>query len=486
MKLTQIHVLLLGKGQVCRSLSERLTRAGLQTQETDNPAQAFDLIRPQWPDVVVMEAELLKGKGTEILRQIHQLNADLRVILVTGSPDFHEATEAIRAGAHDYLESPSNNDEIVAAIHRAWFVAHRQLELCPEEEDGSKECSLRQLMGPSEKIRQLAAQVALVAPTNYSVVIMGETGAGKELVAQAIHSLSTRAEERFLSMDCGAVSESLIENEFFGHERGAYTGADRIGIGRFEAALGGTMFLDEITNFSLGMQSKLLRVLEEKKIFRVGSTHEIPVDVRVLAATNRDLAFLIRANAFREDLFHRLSEYVIEVPPLRERRSDILFLATRFLQGTDLELGKCVRGFSDAAAELLLSYHWPGNVRELRNVVRGAVLQTDEVIEPKDLRIRVAEGKQVSFNAEVLCDSQLSLKQIVQQNTDQIERTVLLQTLERAGGNKAKAARMLGIDYKTIHTKLRQYGIKKKVKANTQEKDLSDPTNVLRFGRGAS
>ena len=423
----------------------------------------------------------------EILRQIHQLDANLPVVLVTDSPDLREAIEAVKLGAYDYLDSHANPDAIIASIHRAAMGNRRQLEICPDEEkDPRKDSFLRQLMGPSEEVRHLETQVALVAPTNYSVVIIGETGAGKELVAQAIHLLSPRAEHRFLSVDCGAIPESLIENELFGHERGAYTGAERIGIGRFEAASKGTLFLDEITNLPLGMQTKLLRVLEEKKIFRVGSTREIPVDVRVLAATNRDLTFLLRANAFREDLFHRLIEYLITVPPLRERRADILFLASRFLQSTNLELGKRVQGFADSAVELLLTYHWPGNVRELRNVVRGAVLQADEVIEPGHLRIPLYEDQPVSFGTEVLYESQLTLKQIVQQNTSKVERTVLLQALERAGGNKAKAARMLGIDYKTIQTKLRQYGIKNGRKENTQENGSAESMEMLQFGRDAS
>ena len=423
----------------------------------------------------------------EILRQIHQLDANLPVVLVTDSPDLREAIEAVKLGAADYLDSHANHDAIIASIHRAAMENRRPLEISPDEEkDARKDSFLRQLMGPSEEVRHLETQVALVAPTNYSVVIIGETGAGKELVAQAIHLLSPRAEHRFLSVDCGAIPESLIENELFGHERGAYTGAERIGIGRFEAASKGTLFLDEITNLPLGMQTRLLRVLEEKKIFRVGSTREIPVDVRVLAATNRDLTFLLRANAFREDLFHRLIEYIITVPPLRERRADILFLASRFLQSTNLELGKRVQGFADSAVELLLTYHWPGNVRELRNVVRGAVLQADEVIQPSHLQIRFPEGQQVSLSTEVFHESQLTLKQIVQQNTSKVERTVLLQALERAGGNKAKAARMLGIDYKTIQTKLRQYGIKNGRKENTQENGSAESMEMLQFGRDES
>ena len=480
MKKSQIHVLVMGGGCVRSPLLQRLHREGFQVREIENPAQAFDLIRQRWPDVAVLDATLPQVNGIEILQKIHRLDANLQVVLMTDCPNFREATEAIKAGAYDYLQTPSNNDEIVEAIHQARIDQHTPFEFLQEEEEGRKDWSLRQLMGRSEKVRHLEQEVALVAPTNYSVVIVGETGSGKELVALAIHFHDPRVHQRFLSIDCGAIPESLIENELFGHERGSFTGADRVEIGKFEAASGGTLFLDEITNLSLGMQSKLLRVLEQKKIFRVGSVHEIPVDVRVLTATNRDLAYQIRVNAFREDLFHRLSEYIIEVPPLRERLEDILFLAERFLHDTNRELGKQVYGFSDAAADLLLTYNWPGNVRELRNIVRGAMLLAEEVIEPKHLRIRMAEVQQVSFSAEVFYESQPPLKQIVRQNTIQIERAVLLQALKRAGGNKAQAARVLGIDYKTIHTKLRQYGIKKAVKHDTEKKALLGLLEILR------
>ena len=277
----------------------------------------------------------------------------------------------------------------MAAIRNARTENHRQREFRGAKKEGSEDGSLLSLMGSSEKVRRVAAEVARVAPTNFSVIIVGETGVGKELVAQAIHLQSRQLANRFLSVDCGAIPDSLIESELFGHERGAFTGADRLGIGKFEAASGGSLFLDEISNLPVGMQTKLLRVLQEKRVYRIGSTAGVQVDVRVIAATNQDLRSLIVANNFREDLFHRLSEYVIQVPPLRERREDILFLAKRFLTSTNQELGKNVQGFSEAAIPSLLACDWPGNVRELRNVVRRAVLLASEVIAPEHLGLRI-------------------------------------------------------------------------------------------------
>lgn len=462
MKEKAARVLVVDNGCLRHLLLGRLLQEGFQVRETENPSQAFDLVRQQWPHVVVSCSDIPKANGVEMLRQIHKLDVSLPVVIATPSPNFRDAIEAVKLGAYDYLETPTNNDGIVAAIcgASAFINNHREQEFAPGQEDWRKESELARLMGPSEKVRHITAEVARVAPTDFSVVIVGETGSGKDLVAKAIHSQSNRVKQRFLSIDCGAIPESLIENELFGHERGAFTGADRVGIGKFEAASRGTLFLDEISNLPLGMQTRLLRVLEEKRIFRIGSTSEIHVDVRLLAATNQNLDALIRVNAFREDLFHRLREYIIEVPPLRERSEDILYLAERFRRSTNRELTKQVQGFSDSATALLLSYRWPGNVRELRNVVRGGVLLADDVIRPEHLRLPAGASPEGLHN-EVQAEGTLPLKQILLQNTVQIERAVLLRALRRTGGNKAKAARMLGIDYKTIHTKVRQYGIRK-------------------------
>ena len=459
---SKIRVMVVDEGCLRHSLLQRLNREGMQVQQIENLTEALDLVGRQWPHGVVLDTNLPQAMGIELLRRICKLDSSLRVVIATHSPNFREAIEVVKEAACDYLETSANNDEeVIEATCRPWSENHRVQDSCPEEKESRKAWSLPQVMGASQQVSRLTEEVAQVAPTNFSVVILGETGSGKELVARAIHARSPRAGRQFVSVDCGAIPESLIENELYGHERGSFTGADRMSIGKFEAASGGTLFLDEISNLPMGMQSKLLRVLQEKLIFRIGSTAGIRADVRLLSATNQNLASLIQVNAFRGDLFHRLSEYIIEVPPLRERREDILFLAGEFLKSTNRELGKQVQGFSDSAIDLLLTYDWPGNVRELRNIVRGAVLMADEFIAPEHLRLRLPGSRLLSASSCLYTDAQLSLKQILTQNTIQIERAVLFDALQRTGGNKAKAARMLGIDYKTIHTKIRRYGIQK-------------------------
>jgi len=316
-------------------------------------------------------------------------------------------------------------------------------------------------MGSSEVMRRVAADVARVAPTDFTVLITGETGAGKEVVARATHRRSPRAAGPFVPVDCGSIPASLIESELFGHEKGAFTGADHSRAGKFELAGGGTLFLDEISNLPLDVQPKLLRALQERTVWRVGATHATAVDIRVIAATNQALSTLVEEGLFRCDLYHRLNEFGIAVPPLRERREDIPVLAHHFFELTNRELKKKVGGFSEAAAEALLDYRWPGNVRELRNVIRRAVLLAEKDIEPRHLGLL---GPQASadlhpLDSEQVLDGSIPLREMVRHAVEVMERAVLARALRQTGGNKAQAARLLQVDYKTIHTKIRTYGI---------------------------
>jgi two-component system nitrogen regulation response regulator GlnG len=454
-----IEVLIAAEPELRVGLAALLRREGLCVQEAEDHAAAMEQIQRRAPDVVLLDAGMPDGSAREVLRLARELDSGLGLIMVAAAPDLREVVEAMKAGASDYLPYPSNSDGLVAAIRRACSERRRHAQLRQEEAAETKSSLLEQ-MGGSEKVRRLAAEVARVAPTNFSVVIVGETGSGKEVVAQAIHAQSHRASGPFLALDCGAIPDPLIENELFGHERGSFTGADQTKRGKFDAASGGTLLLDEIANLPIAMQGKLLRALQEKQVYRIGGMMGIKVDVRVIVATNQDLQALVAAKTFRGDLFHRLSEYMLYVLALRERREDIPFLAQKFLGRTNLELGKRVRGFSEAALQLLLAYDWPGNVRELRNVVRGAVLLADEVIGPKQLRLRrPLPSTMPPADPGPENEDSLSLKDIVQRSTIQVERSVVLRALARARGNKAKAARILGIDYKTIHSKIRLYGI---------------------------
>jgi len=321
-----------------------------------------------------------------------------------------------------------------------------------------KESFLLERMGHSQAVRRVWEQVRLVAPTEFTVLITGETGSGKELVAQAIHRLDGRGGKRFVPVDCGSIPPSLIESELFGHERGSFTGADRTRPGKFEMAHGGTLFLDEISNLPVAVQPKLLRALQEKQIWRVGGTHPIAVRPRTLAATNQDLRRLVREGSFRSDLYHRLDEFSITVPPLRERVEDIVYLAERFAALTGRELGKEVKGLSPTALDRLVAYPWPGNVRELKNVIRQAVLVAGSLIQPEHLRMPEPD-EMAAVERWTAGTEPLPLREMVRRATAAVERKAIGQVLERTGGNKARAARLLHIDYKTLYRKARAYGL---------------------------
>jgi len=325
---------------------------------------------------------------------------------------------------------------------------------------------LEELMGPSPQIQRVYRLVEQVAPTNLTVLIHGETGAGKSLVARAIHKANSRASKRFVRLDCGSIPDTLIESELFGHERGAFTGAEHRREGYFELANGGTLFLDEIANLSPAMMRKLLCALEDRRIYRVGGREPIEIDIRVVAASNQNLDRLVGQGAFRSDLYHRLNEFVIEVPPLRQRRDDIPYLAQRFVGQANEQFGKTARGLSPGAREVLFAYGWPGNVRELRNVIRRAVVLCDDTIEPRHLecanatavpRAPLAE-EPVDMDVALLCEGQWSLRDITRECVRRTEHRVLTAILERTGGNKSQAARLLNCDYKTLYYKARAIG----------------------------
>ena len=438
-----------------------LTEEGFEPLVAADGQEALDIIREGLPDIVLLDIKMPKLDGMQVLKQSREFISKMPIIMLTSFGSIPSAVEAVRNGAYDYLTKPFDNDELVLRIRRT-------LESCLLKEENrrlrsrlDRELSLEESMGQGERIRRVCAEVERVAPTDFTVVITGETGSGKELVANAIHALSLRTSNPFVPVDCGSLPETLIESELFGHEKGSFTGADRVRPGKFELASGGTLLLDEVSNLPLLMQSKLLRSLQEKRICRVGGTKHIGVDIRVLAATNRDLEAMVTSGDFRRDLYHRLNEFAIEVPPLRERPEDIMFLAKRFLDMTNAELSKDVHAVSEAALEALSAYRWPGNVRELRNVIRRAVLLADASIAPEHLSIANPPPETNPSHSEpsMEFDYNAPLKHIVRRSVEQVERRVLTKVLERTGGNKARAARILQIDYKTMHTKVKQYGI---------------------------
>ncbi len=442
-------------------LAHLLKREGIQPLRADNAETALNLIRREGPDAMLVDVMLPGMSGLEVLKQARELDQDLPVIMITAYAGVGSAVEAMRAGAHDYLAKPFKNHEVVRVIRRA--LVERDLkrkikQLASQAQEGQ---TLREMMGPSDAIGRLLNEVARVAASDFTVVIMGETGSGKELVARSIHEFSPRARAPFVPVDCGAIPETLLESELFGHEKGAFTSAEFKKAGKFELARDGTLLLDEISNMPLGSQAKLLRALQEKVIYRVGGTRPFKIDVRLLVASNQDLEQTVVAGAFRRDLFYRLNEFTIRVPPLRERREDISYLAKRFLDRTNLELNKDVKGFSEGALEAMLAYAWPGNVRQLRSAIRRAVLLADHLVTPRELKLE--EKPSPAPLAAPRQDDHLwknrSLREIVQRNTIAVEREVISQVLRQTGGNKAKAARLLKIDYKTMHSKVKQYAI---------------------------
>jgi two-component system nitrogen regulation response regulator GlnG len=351
-------------------------------------------------------------------------------------------------------------------VHRALNERRLKLEIRHLADHVHPALSPREAFGPSEAIGVVLSAIERVAKSNFSVVIVGETGSGKEVVARAIHQASGRSQLPFVPVDCGAVPDTLIESELFGHERGAFTGADRQSVGKIEMAHTGTLFLDEISNMPMASQAKLLRVLQERTLYRVGSANPTHVDVRMLTASGQPLEKLCDSGSFRPDLYFRLNEYTISIPPLRERREDIIYLAKRFLDTANIELPKSIKGFSPSGIEALLSYRWPGNVRQLRSVVRRAALVAEEIITEEHLGLRV-DGSELPAKNGITARpstpgralSDISLRDTVRISTVHVERMAIVHALHRTGGNKAKAARLLQIDYKTLHSKVKAYGV---------------------------
>jgi two-component system nitrogen regulation response regulator GlnG len=446
---------------ICMILSDLMKKEGFETLTVYDGEKALKTIQSESPDLLLVDMMLPGMDGMEVLKRTRELDQELPVVFITAHADSRGAVKAIKAGAHDYLSKPFDNYEVIRVVHRA--LAERELKLRVRELSNQLKGSspLQEKMGPSDAVVRLVSEVNRVAQSDFTVIIIGETGSGKEVVARAIYDTSSRSKGPFIPVDCGAIPETLLESELFGHERGAFTGAEIQKPGKFEIAQGGTIFLDEISNMPLGSQAKLLRVLQEKKVYRVGGTKPINVDVRLLVASNQDLHELALSGSFRRDLFYRLNEFTIYIPPLRDRKEDIPYLAKRFLDSANTELSKQIKGFSESAINVLFGYNWPGNVRQLRSIIRRASLLADDLITEKHLELKRVDVPGMAFTPKVQGApwKNLSLKEILQQSITAVEREVLDQVLKQTGGNKAKAARLLQIDYKTIHEKVKKLGI---------------------------
>ena len=423
----------------------------------DDGSSAIDRVKESSFDLVLMDVRMVKVSGLEALETIKAYNPAIPVIIMTAYSSVETAVSALKRGAHDYLTKPLDFDKLRLTIDRAMEHTRLKEENRLLRETLGQQFDSRNIIGKSPAMLKLLETVSQVAPSEATVLISGESGTGKELIAGAIHFNSLRKNGPFVKINCAAITETLLESELFGHEKGAFTGADRRKEGRFSQAHGGSLFLDEVSEMSLMMQVKLLRALQEREFNRVGGETTIQVDVRVIAATNKNLIDQINMGAFREDLYYRLNVVELEVPPLSQRREDIPLLSRHFLEMFAAKNHKEIKGFTPAAMDNLIRYHWPGNVRELMNAVERAVVLArsnylDEADFPfmKDSLIENNRKDSVNPNAPLL-QGDVPL--------EEIEKTAILKTLDAADGNKSEAARRLGITRKTLHKKLKAYGV---------------------------
>ena len=473
---------------ICLLLRRFLTKNNYEVAIAHDGNSGLVQLQEFRPDLVMTDFRLGDMDGGTILSKIKEKFPFIPVLIITGYSDIKIAVNVMKLGAYDYITKPLFPDEILLTIKKALESTEPQVGSMQSEVEGNNRKETQQegkkknlkapryIFGDGEESNYLLKQIKLVAPTNYSVLIYGESGSGKESVAQEIHLHSKRVNQPFVAMDCGAISKDLAGSELFGHEKGAFTGALNQKIGHFELANGGTIFLDEVANLPYEVQVLLLRVVQERTMKRIGGTKEIPLDVRILVASNEKLIETSKKGKFREDLYHRFNEFSIDVPPLRDRKQDIMTFAQFFLDQTNEELGKKVKGFSSDVIEIFMTYAWYGNLREMKNVIKRATLLTDgDWIESKTLPFEISNYAKLLFNDLAQYPLQ---PQIIQPNTPQnlpiivaevliatkptlksaaveAEHDMILKILKEVNFNKSKAARMLGIDRKTLYNKMR-------------------------------
>jgi two-component system response regulator PilR (NtrC family) len=438
-------------------LSIMLTQAGYAVSAADGGEAAVEALRHEGFDLVITDLRMRKTDGLAVLRAAKELSPHAVVLVVTAFASTETAVEAMKLGAYDYITKPFKLDEIRLTIANALERKRLQDENIALRQQLRKERGLENFIGKSRKLLDVVDTIQKSAESFSTVMITGESGTGKELVARAIHQESPRRNGPFLSVNCGAIPEGLMESELFGHVRGAFTGAVANTVGLFSAGDGGTLFLDEITEVPRAVQVKLLRAIQEREIRRVGDIRDIKVDVRLIAASNRDLAKAVADGALREDLFYRLNVIPIHLPPLRERREDIPLLIAHFIQKIGAELGKTVRGVSPEALAVLEGYHWPGNIRELENVVeRALVLGQGEVLDidglPPNLR-RPRDAQDIPLE---LTEAGLDLEATL----DRIEQRYIQLALERTGGVQTRAAELLRVSFRQFRYKLQKHSLR--------------------------
>jgi DNA-binding NtrC family response regulator len=431
-----------------------LRREGYRVTTVPGGKEALAELETGEFDLLLTDLKMQGLSGLELMEQVLATNPDQCILMMTAHGTVDSAVEAMKKGAFDYLEKPLERDNLIMTLQRAMEHVHLRRENQLLLRRLAEVRTIPNLIGEHPKIKEVYRVVAKIAPTVSNVLIYGESGTGKELVARAIHEGSRRADKPFMAINCAAIPEALIESELFGHEKGAFTGAHQRELGIFEAASGGTVFLDEIGEMNVAMQAKLLRAIQEKEVRRVGGKVNVPVDVRIVAATNRDLEKEIKTGSFREDLFYRLNVIRINLPPLRERGNDIAALADHFVRKFAVAADLPVKGISPKALKLLLSYSWPGNVRQLESLVERSVLMAEgTLIMPEDLPSELHEQGAAGAVSIDLPPEGL--------NMEELERSLIIKAMTRADWVIAKAAPLLGMSYKTLQYRLDKFNITK-------------------------
>jgi two-component system, NtrC family, response regulator HydG len=451
---------------ICLVLSKFLAKNNYMVDLANTGEEGLSLLRRSEYDLILCDYKLPDLTGVELLQKIKILNSAVPVIIITAYSDVKTAVETFRYGANDYVTKPLYPDELLVTIRET--IQRNQMRVNPPTDNQVKEVGPKRtiingtdstaefIIGRSSQSQAVQRYIELIAPSDISVIINGETGTGKEFVAQSIHKFSKRACHPFLAIDCGALPKELAGSELFGHMKGSFTGAIADKQGSFELAHGGSIFLDEIGNLSYENQVKLLRVIQERRVKRIGATKDIEIDVRLIVATNENLSKAVKEGRLREDLYHRLNEFKIQLTPLRERKDDILFFSNFFLNKANLSLQKTVKTFSPEVSEYLNNYYWHGNLRELNNVVRRAVLLTSgDEIQTDSLPQEIIQTNGMNSEGEMVQENVGLLKSIAWT----AERQAIIDILEKVNYNKSKASELLNIDRKTLYNKLKLYNI---------------------------